>query len=82
MVTRKEYGLAKTPEEVISQHANQWLQQAGVVAIGQGIKNNAPCIHIYINTMPSATSIFPNEVEGYPIDVIATDEIRARQLPQ
>jgi hypothetical protein len=72
----------KTPEEVINLYADQWLNQKGIVAIGQGIKNSAPCILIYINTVQSATSIFPNEVEGYPINVIATDEIKARKLPQ
>jgi hypothetical protein len=76
-----ETSYVKTPEEIINQYADQWLKQEGIVAIGQGMKNNAPCIHLYTNETLSDTLAIPSQVEGYPIAVIKTDNIRAQQSP-
>ena len=71
----------RTIEEVLGRHAGRLMSISGVVGTGQGIDGGRSCIKVYVVTKtPSLNRKIPETIEGYPVVVEETGEIRA--LPE
>ena len=72
---------AKTIEEVLKEHTPQLMSLAGVVGTAQGFCDNKPCRQVFvIEKTPELDQKIPDVLEGYPVMVEETGEIRA--LPE
>ena len=72
---------AKTIEEVLSQHARDLLAVPGVVGVAQGQCGDRPCLRVYVTQKtPELEHKIPVHLEGYPVVIEETGEIRA--LPE
>ncbi len=68
----------KTIEEVLKEHTEELMSIPGVVGIGQGLCNNKPCIKVFvIERTPELEQEIPKSLEGYPVMIEETGEIRA-----
>ena len=71
----------KTIEEVLKEHTEELMSISGVVGIGQGLCDNKPCIKVFvIAETPELEQEIPSSLEGYPVIIEETGEIRA--LPE
>ncbi len=69
---------AKTIEEVLKEHTEELMSVPGVVGIGQGLCNDKPCIKVFvIEKTPELEQEIPSSLEGYPVMIEETGEIRA-----
>jgi len=69
---------AKTIAEVLKEHTKELMTVPGVVGIGQGLCDNKPCIKVFvIEKAPELAQKIPNSLEGYPVIIEETGEIRA-----
>jgi hypothetical protein len=72
---------AKSIEAVLSQHAGGLLAVPGVVGVAQGRCDGRPCITVYVvEKTPELAQQIPAALEGYPVVIEATGEIKA--LPE
>ncbi len=72
---------AKPIEQVLSEHTNDLMSIPGVIGTAQGIRENRPCIMVLvIKKTPELDQKIPHVLEGYPVVVEETGEIRA--LPE
>ena len=70
---------AKTIEEVLREHTDQWMSIPGVVGTGIGECEGKPCIRILVGKKtPQLLKQIPSKLEGFVVDVHETGEIRAR----
>lgn len=68
----------KTIERVLKEHTNELMSVPGVVGTAQGLCNDKPCIKVYIiEKTPELDQKIPNSLEGYPVSIEETGEIRA-----
>jgi hypothetical protein len=67
--------------EIQEEHQKRLLTIPGVVGIGQGISQGKPCFRIYVDKLTSELSELsakiPKEIEGYPVVVLQTGDIKA-----
>jgi hypothetical protein len=69
---------AKTIEEVLKAHTEELMSLPGVVGTAQGLYNDKPCIKVYvIDKTPELDQKIPDKLEGYPLMIEETGEIRA-----
>jgi hypothetical protein len=69
---------AKTIEEALKEHTEALMSLRGVVGTAQGLCDDQPCIKIYVNRKtPELEQKIPNILEGYPVTIEETGEIRA-----
>lgn len=70
---------AKTIDEVLAEHTGEWMSIPGVVGTAIGQFKGKPCIKIFVvkKTAELAERI-PSQVEGFPVIVEETGEIRPR----
>lgn len=72
---------AKKIEAVLREHTKKLMSLSGVVGTAQGLCDNKPCIKIYvIKRTPELDEKIPDILEGYPVIIEETGEIRA--LPE
>ena len=72
---------AKPIQQVLSQHTDELMSIPGVIGTAQGLRDNKPCIMVLvIKKTPELNQKIPNVLEGYPVVVEETGEIRA--LPE
>ena len=72
---------AKTIEEVLKEHTPELMSLPGVVGTAQGLCNDQPCIKVFvIEKTPELDQEIPDVLEGYPVIIEETGEIRA--LPE
>jgi hypothetical protein len=68
----------QTIEQVQAKYQDEWMSIPGVVGIGIGAANGKPVIKVLvINKMMELEQQIPKEVEGYPVVIEETGEIRA-----
>ena len=68
----------KSMNEVQEEHQKRLLAIPGVVGIGQGISQGKPCFRIYVDKLtPELSAKIPREIEGYPVVILQTGEIKA-----
>jgi hypothetical protein len=69
---------AKAIAEVLKEHSRAILSIPGVVGTGQGLCDGQPCIKVYvIQETPELDQKIPRMLEGYPVTIEETGEIRA-----
>ena len=69
--------MQKTIERVLKEHTNELMSIPGVVGTAQGLCNDKPCIKVYvIKKTPELDQKIPNTLEGYPVSIEETGEIR------
>jgi hypothetical protein len=69
---------AKTIVEVLKEHTEELMSLPGVVGIAQGLCDNKPCIKVFvIEKTPELAQKIPDILEGYPVMIEETGEIRA-----
>ena len=72
---------AKPIQQVLSQHTDELMSIPGVIGTAQGLRDNKPYIMVLvIKKTPELNQKIPNVLEGYPVVVEETGEIRA--LPE
>lgn len=72
---------AKTIEEVLKEHTEELMSISGVVGTAQGLCDDQPCIKVFvIEKTPELEEKIPGRLEGYPVKIEETGEIRA--LPE
>lgn len=68
---------AKTIEEVLREHSRELMSLPGVVGTAQGLCAERPCIKVYvIRKSAELGRKIPDIIEGYPVAVEETGEIR------
>ena len=68
----------KTIQKVLKEHTNELMSVPGVVGTAQGLCNDKPCIKVYvIEKTPELNQKIPKNLEGYPVSIEETGEIRA-----
>jgi hypothetical protein len=68
----------KSMNEIQEEHQKRLLAIPGVVGIGQGISQGKPCFRIYVDKLtPELSAKIPTTIEGYPVAVLQTGEIKA-----
>ena len=72
---------ARTVAQVLREHSKELMSIPGVVGTAQGLCDDNPCIKVYvIKKMPEFHKKIPDILEGYPVMIEETGEIRA--LPE
>lgn len=67
--------------DVINRHSREMISIKGVEGIAEGRCNGTPCIKVYVNEKsPELNLKIPNSLEGYPVMIEETGEIKA--LPE
>ena len=68
----------RTIEEVLKEHTDEWMSIPGVVGTAIGKVEGKPCIKILVvQETEELTGKIPSEVEGFPVVIQETGEIRA-----
>ena len=68
----------KTIEEVLKENANKWMSIHGVVGTAIGEFKGKPCIKIFVvKKTEGLTQKIPSSLEGFPVVIQQTGEIRA-----
>jgi hypothetical protein len=69
---------AKTIKDVLKEHTKDLMSLPGVVGTAQGLCDDKPCIKIFvIEKTPELDAKIPENLEGYPVSIEETGEIRA-----
>jgi hypothetical protein len=66
-------------EAVLKEHTDELMTISGVVGTAQSLCDGKDCIHVYVVEMNAALEEkIPKMLEGYPVEVVTTGEIKAR----
>jgi hypothetical protein len=69
---------AKAIDEVLKEHSKAIMSIPGVVGTGQGLCEGKPCIKVFvIKKTPDLDQKIPKTLEGYPVVIEETGEIKA-----
>lgn len=69
---------AKTIQEVLEEHTDEWMAAPGVVGTAIGEFEGKPCIKILaVKKTDELTKQIPSEVDGFQVVIQETGEIRA-----
>ena len=72
---------ARKIKEVLKEHTDDLMAIPGVVGTGQGLCDGKPCIKVFvIKKTPELQEKISGKLEGYPVKIEETGEIRA--LPE
>ncbi len=70
-----------TIEDTLERHSAALMSVPGVVATGQGLCGDEPCIRVFVvERTPEIDRLIPETIEGYKVVVEESGEIRA--LPE
>ncbi|MCD6415569.1 MAG: hypothetical protein J7M08_02585 [Planctomycetes bacterium] len=70
----------KRVQQILEEHAGGWMAIAGVVGVAIGELEGEPCVRILVEKKTDdLMKRIPSEVEGFPVVVNETGEIRALQ---
>ena len=71
---------AKAIAEVLKEYTKAIMSIPGVVGTGQGLCEGKPCIKVFvIKKTPDLDRTIPDTLDGYPVMVEETGEIKALQ---
>ena len=71
----------KTIEAVLKEYTDRLMSLPGVVGTAEGRCSGKPCIKVYVlETTPELRRQIPSDIEGFPVVIEETGEIRARDL--
>lgn len=72
---------AKTIEQVLEQHTQELMSIPGVVGTAEGLCGRNLCVKVYVTKKtPDLERKIPDTLDGYPVTIEETGEIRA--LPE
>lgn len=72
---------ARAIEVVLREHSRKLLSLPGVVGVAEGLCDGKPCIRVYIATTSGELERqLPVSLEGYPVTVEETGEVRPLPL--
>jgi len=64
--------------EVLKEHAKPLMSIPGVVGAGQGLCEGKPCIKVFVvKKIPELEQKIPETLEGYPVVIEETGEVKA-----
>ena len=70
-------------EEVLRAHTETLMAVPGVVGTAQGLCEGTPCIRVLVaRKTPDLLRAIPTSLEGYPVAVEETGELRPFQPPR
>lgn len=76
---RKETVQDKTIESVLKRHTDSLMSLPGVVGTAQSECAGKPCIKVLVaKKTPELLKRIPSSLEGYPLEIQETGEIKAR----
>ena len=68
----------KPIEEVLKEHTDELMAIPGVVGTAQGLCDGNPCIKVYVvKKTRELQETIPTTLEGYPVSIQETGEIKA-----
>ena len=71
----------KTIEAVLKEYIDRLMSLPGVVGTAQSECARKPCIKVYVSKKtPELLRQIPSDIEGFPVVIEETGEIRARDL--
>jgi len=69
---------SKTIQQVLKEHTNALMSIPGVVGTAQGLCDGQPCIKVLVIKKTSEIEEkIPETLEGYPVEIESTGEIKA-----
>ncbi len=69
---------AEAIEEVLNEYTEELMGLPGVVGTGRGLCDDKPCIKVFvIKETPEIDQKIPRTLDGYPVVIEETGEIRA-----
>ena len=75
----QEAAIGKSIQEVLREHTPRLMAVQGVVGTGQGECDGAPCVVVFVvASSPELSAQLPDSLDGYPVDVRVSGEVRAR----
>ena len=70
---------SRTIAEVLKEHTTSLMAVPGVVGTGQGLCEGKPCIKVFvIKKTPELVQKIPDTLDGYPVVIEETGEVKAR----
>lgn len=63
---------------VLEEHADELTALPGVLGVGVGERDGAPCLRLFVARNAVLAGLVPAELEGYPVDVEETEPFHAR----
>ena len=73
---------ARPLEEVLRAHTDRLMTMRGVVGVGEGRCNGQPCIKVFVaRKTPELLKAIPATLDGYPVAVEETGELRPLAPP-
>ena len=70
--------MAKTIQDVLQEHTDEWMAIPGVIGLAVGDCEGEACIKVLvIETSPEVTEKIPSSAGGFPVALQRTGEIRA-----
>jgi hypothetical protein len=68
---------SETPSSVLERHAQEVVSLPGVVGLAEGETDGKPCINVYVvEASPEVTGRIPAHLEGWPVVVLQSGEVR------
>ena len=65
-------------DEILAAHRDRLLEFPGVVGIGRGERDGAPCVVVMTaDAIPEVLRQLPDDLEGYLVEVRETGELHA-----
>ncbi len=69
---------AEAIEEVLNEYTEELMGLPGVVGTGRGLCDDKPCLKVFvIKETPEIDQKIPRTLDGYPVVIEETGEIRA-----
>lgn len=73
----KDQKPVKRIEDVLKEHTDELMSVPGVVGTASGLCNRQPCIKVFVTQeTPELKKKIPSRLEGYPVVIEETGEIR------
>ena len=70
--------MEKPIEQVLREHTESLMALPGVVGTAQALCSGEPCIRVFVaEATEELLKQIPEELEGYPVDVLQTGEFKA-----
>jgi len=69
--------VTRTIEQSVAARTPELMRIEGVVGVGQGVCNQAPCIRVFLATADAARRL-PQRLDGYLVSPVVTGIIRSR----
>lgn len=68
---------AQSIEDVLAAHTDSLMAVEGVTGVGQGLCEERACIRVYVLARtPEVEQRLPAEIDGYPVELVETGQIR------